>query len=135
VKLCSLPVDSAGTLDSDVLCVDGEEKGIVAVFEGRVAGERDCVDRVILLAVAAAEYFSYGGDVEGDVAAKLDGADGEGSGGDKNRSASVAVTRIDCGLKGCCVEGDAVSLCAVASYVVDASAEIHSGCRGFGRCC
>jgi len=65
VKLCSLSVDGARALDSDVLCVDGEEKGIVAVFEGRVAGERDCVDRVILLAVAAAEYFSCGGNVKG----------------------------------------------------------------------
>ena len=101
----------------------GEEKAHVAVAKSGVSGERDGVGGAVLLAVGAAEEFALGGDVQGDVAFELDGADDEDAGGNEDGAALVFVASVDGGLEGAGVESFAVACGAEVADVVDAGAE------------
>ena len=78
-----------------------------------VAVQRDRVDGVILLAVAAAQQCSGCGDVQGDVALHFHGADDENSGGNQNRSAVIFGAGVDRGLERGGIEVVPVTLGAV----------------------
>jgi len=89
-----------------------------------------------LLAIGNAQELALRGDVQGDVALELDGADDEYSCGDKDRATLVGGAGIDGGLDGGGVESLAIALGAVVTDIVDARAGIVCaawGGRGHGR--
>jgi hypothetical protein len=124
VKLRSLAIDCAGALDGYIDCVDGEEQRPVSIVQSGVAGERNCIDGVIVLSIRGAEKFSRGSDVQGDVAFEFDCADLKRAGGNQYDSSAILMACIYSRLNGGCVECSAVSFRSVLANVVDVSAEI-----------
>jgi hypothetical protein len=124
VKLRALAVNRARTLDHHIGCVDGEEQCPVSVVQSRVAGERNCVDGVILLSVRAAEKFSRGSDVQGHIAFEFDRADLEGAGGNQYYPATILMARVNGCLHCGCVECSAVPFRSILANVVYVSAKI-----------
>jgi len=135
VELSALTVDGARAFDGDVLLPDSVEESPVAVDEGGVATKGDGVYGVILLAVGASKEFCGGGDVEGNVAFELGGANEEGSAGNEDGAATVCGAGVDGGLECGGVEGGAVAFSSVVADVVDARAEDAGGCSGLGGVC
>ena len=124
MKLSALAVDRARAFDRHVLCIHSEEQSPVAVVERCVAVQRNCVDRMVLLAVSTAQQGSRGRDMKCHVALQFYGADGECSRWNQDCSTAVACAGVDCSLNCSRIDGGLIALGAVGTDVVDASAQV-----------
>src|SRR5215472_9439373 len=86
-ELGSLSVDGPRSFDGDVLSVHGKDQSDVAVAERRVSSERNCIGRVILLAIGAAQQLALRRDAQRNVALHLDSANDEDAGGHEHGAA------------------------------------------------
>ena len=81
MKLSPLAIDGAGPLDGHILCIDAIDQRPVAVLQSRVPLERDGIDRVIVLALTAAQQLTACYDMQRNVALQLQRPDREYAGG------------------------------------------------------
>src|SRR5581483_7137045 len=115
-----------------VVRFDGEQQSPVTIAQCRITIQRDCLDRVVVLAFAAAEQGCGCGEVQGDVGLQLGRPDDEGPGGYQYRAPAIGSTCINRSLQRRRIERFAVTFSAEVANVVNTGARVLSARAGGG---
>src|SRR5581483_4670216 len=127
VKLDSLAIDRPRAFNRDIGRIHRIKQCPVAVFERRVAAERDRIDGMVIMALRTAEQSSPGDDAKSHVALELDRSNEEHARRDQNGAAAVGVARIDGSLKCNRVGCPSIATASVAAHVINTSTGIDAG--------